>query len=225
MEQTVQQIEEFLTSNRFNLIVTADSSMIVDAQEDNDLANIIKNASLVTPDSAGVLWAAKKSGVNIPQKVSGVEIVLEACKLSAKNGARIAFLGAEPGVAELAAEKLRELAPGCNIVGTHHGYFKPNEDEKVAEELTKFQPDILFVAMGIPRQEKFLSQYGERIGAKVGAGVGGSLDVYSGRAKRAPKIFQQLKLEWFWRLILNPSKWQKTMKLPIFMKMVLRSRR
>lgn len=224
MAETMDRIRQFLGEEGFHLVVTADSSMLVDAQTDAELAKAIKQAALVTPDSAGVLWASARRGVKIGQKVSGVDIVAECCKLSATEGTRLYFLGAEPGLAELAAERLKLLYPGCQIVGARHGYFPKENDSLVAQEVAEARPDILFVAMGIPRQEKFLVETASIHGAKVGIGVGGSLDVYSGRAKRAPVIFQKLKLEWLYRTLQNPKKWRKTMKLPQFMWMVLRSK-
>ncbi len=125
----------------------------------------------------------------------------------------------------MAAERLRLMYPGCNIVGARHGYFPADSDEIVASEVAQAKPDILFVAMGIPRQEKFIRRTQSIIQAKVAIGVGGSLDVYSGRAKRAPKLVQKLSLEWAWRTILNPKKISKAKKIPLFVLKVLRDRR
>ena len=124
----------------------------------------------------------------------------------------------------MAAERLRLRHPGCNIVGARHGYFPAGDDEVVAKEVSEAKPNVLFVAMGIPRQEQFIQKTQGIIQAEVSMGVGGSLDVYSGRVKRAPALFQKLKLEWLWRLIQNPSKWRKAIKLPRFVMLVLRSK-
>lgn len=221
MLSTLRHIMGLIEGGGQHIVVTADASMIVDAHHDSELRNIIQNADLVTPDGMGLLWAAKKQGKPLPAKVSGVELVGEVCALSAEYGYRVFLLGSEPGVAEQAAERLRLLHPGCNIVGARHGYFPQESDELVARGIGELQPDILFVAMGIPRQEKFITTMSQFHLAKVGIGVGGSFDVYSGRAKRAPKWMQRAKLEWFWRLMQNPSKWRKTMKLPIFARMVM----
>jgi N-acetylglucosaminyldiphosphoundecaprenol N-acetyl-beta-D-mannosaminyltransferase len=206
-------------------VVTADAAGIVQAQQDPQFMEILRSADLVTPDSAGVLWAAKKKGHPIRERVSGVDLTDELCAMSADKGWRIFLLGSQPGVAELAAEKLRLRHPGCNIVGARHGYFPSESDEVVAQEIAELKPDILLVAMGIPRQEKFIMKTQEVIRAPVAMGVGGSLDVFSGRAKRAPRLFQKLKLEWLWRLILNPSKISKAKFLPKFVALVLRETR
>jgi N-acetylglucosaminyldiphosphoundecaprenol N-acetyl-beta-D-mannosaminyltransferase len=120
---------------------------------------------------------------------------------------------------------MRLRHPGCNIVGSRHGYFPADSDEVVAREVAEFRPDVLFVAMGIPRQEKFIRATEHIIQAKVGIGVGGSLDVHSGRVMRAPLLVRKLKMEWLWRTLVNPKKIKKAINLPRFVLMVLRSGR
>lgn len=225
MAQTLAAIDGFVASGSPHLVVTADASGIAQAQSDPELMEVYRTADLVTPDSLGVLWAARRAGCEIPDRVSGVDILDHVCAASADKGYRIFFLGAAPGVAEEASERMRLRHPGCNIVGARHGYFPPESDEVVAREVAEFKPDILFVAMGIPRQEKFIRSTASIIGAKVGIGVGGSLDVYSGRVRRAPLLVRKLKLEWLWRTLANPKKIKKAMNLPRFVLMVLRSGR
>ena len=222
MESTLGRLNAYLETHTPHLIATADAAGIVQAQSDSEFLHILKTADLVTPDSIGVLWASKKVGKPIQERVSGVDLCDKLCAMSADKGWRIYLLGAAPGVADLAAEKLRLKHPGCNIVGARHGYFPAESDEVVAQEVALTHPDILLVAMGIPRQEKFIRKTQEIIRASVAMGVGGSLDVFSGKAKRAPKVFQKLKLEWLWRLLLNPSKISKAKFLPKFVMLVLR---
>lgn len=221
MEESVARMDAMIQSGEPHIVVTADSAGLVQAQDDDELMTIYKTADLVTPDSIGVIWALKRQGVK-QSRVSGVEIVRELCHLSAEKGYSMFLLGSEPGVAELAAEKLRMMHPGVNIVGTRHGYFPASDDAIVAEEVAKVNPDILFVAMGIPRQEKLIARTQSIHKARVAVGVGGSLDVYSGRVKRAPAIIQKLHIEWLWRLILNPKKISKAKNLPIFAMKVLK---
>lgn len=225
MPSALAKLDYFLVSKQPHIVVTADAAGIVQAQEDPEFMRILQEADLVTPDSVGVLWAAKRKGEPIQERVSGVELTDRLCAMSADKGWRIFLLGAAPGVADLAAEKLRLMHPGCNIVGSRHGYFPADSNEIVAQEIAAFKPDILLVAMGIPRQEKFIKQTQSIIGASVAMGVGGSLDVFSGKVKRAPVLFQKLKLEWLWRLILNPSKISKTKFLPKFVALVRKETR
>lgn len=223
MDETMAALEMFVLEQKPHLVVTADAAGIVQAQSDPEWHDIFSTADLRTPDSVGVLWAAKRRGFPIRERVSGVDLVDRICALSADKGYRIYFLGAAPGVADLAAEKLRLKHPGCNIVGSRHGYFPADSDTVVAQEVAETKPDFLLVAMGIPRQEKFIKATEHIIQASVAMGVGGSFDVFSGKAKRAPLLFQKLKLEWLWRLILNPKKISKAKNLPIFVWMVLKS--
>jgi len=223
MAGTLDRLESFVKEGGPHIVVTADASGLVQAQSDSEHLAIIHGADLVTPDSVGIMWAARRAGQPLPERVSGVDLVDRVCALSANKGYRLFFLGSAPGVAELAAEKLRLRHPGCNIVGTRHGYFPADSDDLVAREVAEFKPDFLFVAMGIPRQEKFIRATVEIIRAPVAIGVGGSLDVFSGRTKRAPRLLQKLHLEWAWRLLLNPKKIAKVKSLPRFVLLVLRA--
>jgi N-acetylglucosaminyldiphosphoundecaprenol N-acetyl-beta-D-mannosaminyltransferase len=223
MDEALDRIDGFIASGEPHLVATADASMIVDGQS-AEFGDLLRSAAMVTPDSTGVLWASRKLGSPIEAKVSGVELVDQLCRRSAERGYRIFFLGAAPGIADAAAENMRQRYPGCQIVGTHDGYFAKEQDQEIAHEVAATNPDILFVAMGIPRQEFFIRDTMSIIRARVAMGVGGSLDVHSGRAKRAPIIVQRMRMEWLWRLLQNPRKWRKTMKLPQFMAMVARQR-
>jgi len=223
-DDTMRVITEYLEGDEPRLIATADASGIDIAQEDAEFMEILQTADLVTPDSIGVLWAGKRLGAGFKERVSGVELVDRLVALSAKQGHRVYFLGAAPGVAEIAAEKMRLRHPGCNIVGARHGFFPASDDEVVAHEVASAKPDILFVAMGIPRQEKFIRKTQAIIKAKIAMGVGGSLDVFSGTVKRAPALVQKLHLEWLWRTLANPKKLAKAKRLPKFAWRVLRSR-
>jgi N-acetylglucosaminyldiphosphoundecaprenol N-acetyl-beta-D-mannosaminyltransferase len=222
VEGCLERVAGFVAGSVPRLIVTADASGIVQAQTDPELMAIYHGADLVTGDSIGVLWASKRKGTPLPERVSGVDLVKHICERSSQEGWRIYFLGAAPGVAELAAERLRLMIPGCNIVGTRHGFFPAESDEVVAAEISELKPDVLFVAMGIPRQEKFIRATEQIIRAKVSMGVGGSFDVFSGKVQRAPKPIQRLHLEWLWRLIQNPKKISKVKLLPQFVKLVLK---
>jgi len=224
MAGTILAIESLIKAGTPSMVVTADASGFALCAEDSELNNIYQDADLATPDSQGVVWALRRKGHHGIKRVSGVDLVDQICELSSKRGYRLFILGAAPGVAESAAEKLRLKHPGCNIVGTRHGYFPADDDEIIASEVAPFRPDVLFVAMGIPRQEKFIAKTMDTIKSGVAIGVGGSFDVFSGRAKRAPVIVQKMKLEWLWRLILNPSKISKVKMLPRFVRLVLKDK-
>ena len=225
ISETLDRIEAFIESGRPHLVVTADATAVVIAQSNHDFLKLVKNADLVTPDGNGILWAGKHLGHQFPERVSGVDIMDHVCQLSAQKSYRLFLLGAEPGIAKQAGEQLTKKYPGCNVVGSHDGYFSKDRDFDVAKEIAETKPDVLFVAMGMPRQEQFIRATQHIIQAKVSMGVGGSLDVFSGKTKRAPDLFQRLKLEWLWRLILNPRKISKVKNLPIFVMLVRREKR
>jgi N-acetylglucosaminyldiphosphoundecaprenol N-acetyl-beta-D-mannosaminyltransferase len=205
-------------------IVTADASMAVIARRDPDLREIIRAADLVTPDGAGILWASRLLRCPLTHKVSGVDLVGHAARLSAQHGWRLFFLGAGPGVAEEAAECLRARYPGAQIVGTQDGYFTAEQEADVLTRIQAAQPDILFVAFGIPRQEKWISRHKAALGVPISVGIGGSFDVHSGRVRRAPVWMQEHGMEWLHRLYANPKKIGKVMTLPQFILLALRQR-
>ncbi len=225
MVEAIAIIEEFIANGKPSIVVTADASGIVAAQTDEHWRKIMEDADLVTPDSVGVLWAAGKVGSPLEERVSGVDIVEKLAELSAKKGYRLYFLGAAPGVAQAAANALSSRFPGTVIGGVQDGYFSAAEVPEIVARIREVKPDVLFVAMGIPKQEMFITEHMNEIAAKVSIGVGGSFDVFSGNVKRAPKFVQNLRMEWLWRLIQNPRKWRKVATLPKFWWLVMRSGR
>lgn len=224
MEETLAAIDRFICEGGPHQVVTLDASMCVTAREDAELRRIVQTAALVTPDSAGVLWACRRAGRPLPQRVSGVEIVERLCALSPQKGYRLFFLGAAPGVAEAAAETMRARYPGCQVVGTRDGFFTPADEVGILEQIRAARPDILCVALGIPKQEKWIARHRDTLGVPVLIGVGGTFDVFSGKVQRAPRWMQQRNLEWLYRLLRNPRKIGKVLTLPKFVWMTLRSR-
>lgn len=206
--------EEFIASGRGHHLFTADVSGLMRAREEPELAEIIRTADLVTADGAGVLWAARLFDFPLPERVSGVDLVRRLSGLAAGKGYRVFLLGAAPGVAEEAAEVLRRENPGLLVAGVRDGYF--DHEEAVAEELRAAAPQILFVAMGIPRQERFIRRWYQELAIPVCLGVGGSFDVISGRLERAPVWMQRAGLEWLFRVIQEPKRWRRLLALPRF---------
>ncbi|HPU17242.1 MAG TPA: WecB/TagA/CpsF family glycosyltransferase, partial [Bacillota bacterium] len=200
------------------------NSEIVEAcinDESGELFKIINSGSLVVPDGIGVVKAAAMLGTPVKEKVAGVELGEEILRRSAKAKISVYFLGGKPGIAELAAEKMKEKYPGLVICGTAHGYFKKSGEESDAE-IAKIKASgaaVLYVCLGAPTQERWMYENREALaaaGVRAALGLGGSLDVYSGEARRAPKIFIKLGIEWFYRLLCNPSRIGRMMALPRF---------
>ncbi|MBQ2766061.1 MAG: WecB/TagA/CpsF family glycosyltransferase [Clostridia bacterium] len=201
-------------------VFTPNSEIIQACVEDESLYSVINRADLVTPDGIGVIYASKILKRPLKAKCAGYELGLEMVKYSNESGAKIFFLGGKPGIAEAAKAKLLETYPNANIVGTHDGYFKKEgeENDAVISEINAAAPDILYVCLGVPVQEKWILANRERLtSVKLCLALGGSLDGYSGNVKRAPKIFINLGLEWFYRLICQPSRIGRMMKLPKFL--------
>lgn len=222
MAEALGAIEGFLESGVPHIIVTADASGVVIAQDDEELRRIVNEADLVTPDSAGILLASKLYGKPLKEKVSGVDLAVELSSLAAKHGYPIFLLGAAPGIAEAAAENLKQRFPGLRIAGTHDGYF--TDDEPVVRRIAESGAKILFVAMGIPKQEKWIARHLDQLGVSVAMGVGGTYDVLSGRVHRAPEWMRRHGLEWAHRLARNPRKIGKVATLPRFLWMVFADR-
>jgi len=218
MNGAVEAAVQFVESGKPHYVVTADASSVVIAQKDPEFREIVNRADLVTPDSAGILLASKWYGSPITDKVSGCDFAVEICAAAAKRGYRIFLLGAAHGVAEDAAAVLVSKFPGLVIAGVHDGFF--NDDERVVRLIRESGSHILFVAMGIPKQEKWISRYLDQLGVCVAVGVGGTFDVISGRVKRAPEWMRRHGLEWAYRLLCNPRKIGKVMTLPKFLWLV-----
>jgi N-acetylglucosaminyldiphosphoundecaprenol N-acetyl-beta-D-mannosaminyltransferase len=224
--QALEVLQQFIDSGEPHLVVTADASAHVLAARDPELLRIVNGAALVTPDSTGILWAARRLGTPLKERVSGVELAEQLCAESARRGYGVFFYGAAPGVAEAAAETMRRRYPGARIVGTADGFRNtPEQQAALRREIREKRPAVLLVAMGIPKQEKWIAAHLEELGVPVCMGVGGSFDVFSGRVNRAPKWMQRHGLEWLHRLIMNPKKYSKVATLPVFMARVLTGRR
>lgn len=203
-------------------VVTPNPEIVYAAVKDPSLVPLLENAALCVPDGIGIIYAGRIMGTPFKSRVPGIELGEALVEKMAQNGKKLFLLGAKPGIAELAADNLQKKYPGLVIAGTHDGYFK--DDAPVVELIKESQADVVFVCMGFPRQERFMAEHLEETGASVMMGLGGSLDVFAGTVKRAPKFFIKTNLEWFYRLIKEPSRIGRMMKLPVFLLMVCRER-
>jgi N-acetylglucosaminyldiphosphoundecaprenol N-acetyl-beta-D-mannosaminyltransferase len=221
MQEVIGTIRGFLGSDTPHIVVTADAASAVIARRDKLYADIVRRADLVTPDGFGLLWACRLLGRSVPERICGVDLVPEIAKCCAYEKRSLFLLGGKPGVAERAAKELSRRFPSLCVCGTHHGYFDSLSDPQVIEAISLAAPDVLIVAMGAPRQEKWLRANIGKVGAKLGIGVGGSLDVISGSVRRAPRFMQRVGLEWLWRVVCDPRKLRKVALLPAFVYIVL----
>lgn len=219
-EEAVEIAGRFLRENKPRMIVTADASSVAIAQNDREFLRIINSADLVTPDSIGILWAAKRLGMPIAERVSGVDLAWRLCGLCAEEGHPVFLLGAAPGVANEAAENLRRRHSGLIIAGVRHGFFE--SDEEIVEEIRASGARLLLVAMGIPKQEKWIAGNLDHLNVRLAIGVGGTFDVFAGNVRRAPQWMRNHGLEWAYRLGTSPRRIKKVAKLPKFVWLVMK---
>ncbi|OGC29451.1 hypothetical protein A2311_06600 [candidate division WOR-1 bacterium RIFOXYB2_FULL_48_7] len=228
LEEALQQTEQLVRADTPHLVVTPNPEMIVAAQKDQLLREIInERAALRLPDGISMIVVSHLLGRPLRQRVTGIDFLQAVCRQGAKSGWKIFLLGSAPGVAEKAATNLRMINFGLQVVGTHHGYFKDNSQEEadVIRQINALRPDMLFVGLGAGRQEKWLTEHLPELGIKVGVGVGGSFDVISGIKKRAPLWAQKLYIEWLYRLVTEPQRWKRQLALPIFLWLTLITKR
>lgn len=202
-------------------VITINPEGIMLAKEDDEFHSAIEGAFLVTPDGTGILWAAEQMGRPLQERVTGIDLLEELTAEAAKCGLTVYFLGAKPGFAEAAAKNLQQRYPDLKVVGCADGYFREREAEAIAQ-VRQAAPDILFAALGMPYQEKWLCTHGGELGCKIMVGVGGSFDVLAGVVKRAPKLIQKMRLEWLWRLLSDPKRWRRYLAIPRYMRAVKR---
>lgn len=199
-------------------IVTPNSEIVYAARSNENLKTVLNESDLVVPDGVGVVLASKILRRPLKCKVAGIELGEALIKKMAEGGKSLFLLGAKPRVAEAAAAKLQDKYPGLIIAGVHDGYFK--EDAGVITAIKTSGADVLFVCLGAPKQETWMSKNREEIPALM-LGLGGSLDVFAGNVLRAPKIFIKLGLEWFYRLCKEPWRIGRMMALPKFLLTVI----
>lgn len=199
----------------FSYVVTPNPEIVELARDNENYRAVLNQAALVLPDGIGVIYAARLLKTPLSGRVPGIDFASALLERLRKSGEGVFLLGAKPGVAEEAAERLRERYPGLNLCGTHHGYFQ--DSTPVVEAIRASGAAVVFVCLGAPKQEFWMAEHGPATGAKLMVGLGGVLDVYAGRVKRAPAAFQKLGLEWFYRLLHQPSRAGRMAKLPVFL--------
>lgn len=214
-EEARQAGRELLRGSDFHYVVTPNPEFLLAAEKDLEFQKILNRADLVLPDGIGVVYSAKILGTPLKERVAGFDFACDMLEELNELGGRLYLLGAKPGVAEEAAAKIVEQHPKIVICGTHDGYFK--ESDPVAREVAAAQPDLLFVCLGAPKQEKWMAKNGAATGARLLCGLGGSLDVFAGVVERAPKFWTDHGLEWFYRLCKEPRRIGRMMKLPLFL--------
>ncbi|MBR2365814.1 MAG: WecB/TagA/CpsF family glycosyltransferase [Oscillospiraceae bacterium] len=219
MEESLDKAERLIAEGETFYCVTPNSEIVYEAMHNAELMQLLNDAALVLPDGAGVVLASKILKTPLKQKVAGVDFADGLMGRMEKSGLRLFLLGSKPGVAELAAEKMLEKHPALQICGMADGYFK--DDAEAISKVNAANADVLFVCLGAPKQEIFMQAHREELNVRMMIGLGGSLDAFAGTMKRAPKWMIRMNLEWFYRLLKDPKRIGRMMRLPKFLLAVL----
>lgn len=226
-QQALDAMEQMIAHHRANMgadvscpacqqIITVNPEFVMAAQQNEAFREAINNAALVLADGTGVVWATRYLGKPTPERVTGIDTLPLLAQRCAAHGYRMYLLGAAPGIAEIAAARLRELAPGVEIAGTYAGSPAPEEEDAILELVRAAGADVLCVAYGAPAQDLWIARNLSRLPVAIAIGVGGAFDFLAGRQKRAPRAMQRMGIEWLYRLYREPSRWKRMLALPRF---------
>ena len=215
LEEAVEAGMDLVRAPGAHYVVTPNPEIVEVCREDPTVMDIVNRADLVLADGIGVIKGAAMLGTPLKGKVPGIEFAAGLLGKLAKEGRSVYLLGAKHGVAELAGKRLSGQYPGLKIAGTHDGYFQ--EDAPVVEDIRASGADVVLVCLGAPKQEKWMAKNGADTGAHLLCGLGGSLDVFAGVVERAPKFWCDHGLEWLYRLLKEPRRAGRMMKLPLFL--------
>lgn len=225
MKQAVDAVEKFLSEDRLHMIATPNAEIVMMAQKDPEYKEILNKTDLNVPDGSGVIFASKIYKEELPERVAGFDLMMELIKVAAEKKYKIYLLGAKSDVVKGAYLNLKRQYSEIDIVGFHDGYFSKDDEAEIIKDINEKNTDLLFVALGAPKQEKWIYENKNRLKAKVAIGVGGSFDVIAGKVTRAPEIYRKLGLEWFYRLLKEPWRYKRMMALPKFAVKVLFSKK
>lgn len=223
-DELLAQIRAFVASGRPHQIVTLNPEMLVLAWDDPAFRRQLNTAALNVADGIGLMLAARYLGHPLRERVTGSDGIFRIAEECARRGYRPYFLGAAPGVAETAAQRLAAANPGLDVAGTHAGSPHPKDEPEIIERVRAAAPDVLLVAYGVPAEEKWIARNAQRLGVPVMIGVGGAFDFVAGVTRRAPPWMRRAGLEWLHRLVQQPWRWRRQLALPRFALLVLRQR-
>ena len=209
MEETVNIIERSISQRKVTQHVVVNAAKLVYMKRDKLLRDSVLSCDIISPDGQSVVWASRFLGYDLPERVSGIDLMSRLIEVSAKKGYKVYFLGAKRNVVQKVVSVLKNEYPSLNIVGFRDGYFNEEDEIEVAREVRDCRPDILFVGISSPKKEVFLGRYKDFMQVPFVMGVGGSFDVIAGVTKRAPVWMQRCGVEWLYRLIQEPRRMWK----------------
>ncbi|MCA0985204.1 WecB/TagA/CpsF family glycosyltransferase [Halobacillus yeomjeoni] len=219
----VQKLETHIEQKEKSFVITANPEIVMRANEDHNYMRAIHKADYITADGIGIIKAAELFNHPLPGRVTGYDVMMDLLQISSQKKYRIYLLGAHRDTLEAAKRNIKLQYPHLDIVGAHEGYFDWDSNS-ISEEILQTRPDIIFVALGAPKQEKWIAENIHKFNHGIFLCVGGSLDVWGGKAERAPISWQNRNLEWLYRLLKQPRRWRRMLALPRFAYCVLRQK-
>ncbi len=230
MQETLDKVEDFIRSKTNKFIVTPNVDHIIRLRKDAKFRKCYKSSSLILADGMPILWAASFLGMPLKEKVSGSDLFFKLCELSARKGYKLFFLGGREGASKKSAEVMSKKFPSLRVVGFYCPPFGFENDTKetsrILEAIKKVSPDILFIGVGSPKQEKWIYDHKEEYNVPVSIGVGAAFDFASGVVRRSPIWMQKIGLEWLWRLMMEPKRLWKRYLIddPVFFWLVVKQK-
>ena len=215
MEEALDAAKVLLQGEHAARVVTPNAEIAYEALHDENMRTLLNSAELMLPDGAGVVLASKILKTPLKQKVAGVDFADGLLGVLETTGQSLYLLGSKPGIGELAAQKMMQKHPRLRIAGIADGYFQ--DEAPVIDKINASGADVLFVCLGAPKQEQFMARHQKALHVKLMAGLGGTLDSFAGTVKRAPKWMIRLNLEWLYRLIKEPKRFKRMLRLPKYL--------
>lgn len=210
MEQALACVDEAIATRKRLQIGVVNAAKIVNMKRDELLRRDVLSSNLILADGIAVVWASRILRRALPERVTGINIMMGMLKKGDERGYRIYCLGATDEVLDKVVDRIRKEYPGVVVAGKNNGYFSEAEEHAVADDIARARPDILLVAITSPKKEKFLARWSNRLDIPVCHGVGGSFDVMAGKVQRAPDKWQRLGLEWLFRVKQEPRRlWKR----------------
>lgn len=228
-DEAVEEIKGYLKGDSIKTIYTPNPEIVMGAKDDEDLKSLLNKGDMITADGIGLIYASKIKKKPLKERVTGYDLSLKLLEIGNDNSYSIYLLGGKEGIAKKAGENIKKDYENINLVGYHNGYFKGShngyknhKDEKhIIDEINLSNPDIIFVGLGFPNQERWINANKDKIKGKVIIGNGGVMDILSGNIKPAPDIYRKIGLEWLYRLIKEPSRIKRQIIIPKFMLKVI----
>ena len=220
MDELVNEVHSRILLAQKTFIVTANPEIITYAQSNPDYEKVLKRSNYIIPDGVGIILASKILGQHLHERLTGFDLMSRLLELSNKKKYKVYLLGTKPDIIDMTASNIKKAFPHIEIAGFHHGYF--HDDQEIINEIQQSKPDIIFVGLGFPKQEKWISKNLHKVNKGVFIGVGGCLNIWAGVNKRAPKFIIDLNLEWLYRLFKEPTRSKRMLAIPIFLNRVFR---